>query len=87
VYGDFTKGEKEKASTRTPFVVEQRKDVMTDLEKCCMTTELIQPLHSQVRTPLGRFHCRKKFPFSFSVVDDCWETYPSALIFATLLAL
>jgi len=26
---------KRNASTRTPFVVKQRKDVVTDLEKCC----------------------------------------------------
>ena len=67
---------KKKASTRTPFVVKQRKDTMTDLEKCCMTTQLIQPLHSQARRPLGRYHSRKKtnFPFGFSGVDDSWET-------------
>ena len=34
---DFTKMRKRKASTRTPFVVKQRKDMVTDLEKCCMT--------------------------------------------------
>jgi len=38
VYGDFTKDENEKASTKTPFVVKQRQDEVTDLEKCCMTT-------------------------------------------------
>ena len=50
--------------------------MVTDLEKCCMTTQLIQPLHSQARRPLGRYHSRKKtnFPFGFSGVDDSWET-------------
>ena len=37
VYGDSTKDEEEKSSTRTPFVVKQRKEMVTDLEKCCMT--------------------------------------------------
>ena len=37
VYGEFTKDEKENASTKTPFVVKHRKDMVTDLEKCCMT--------------------------------------------------
>jgi len=38
VYGDFIKDENEKASTKTPFVVKQRQDEVTDLEKCCITT-------------------------------------------------
>jgi len=59
-YGDFTKDEKAKASTRTPFVVKQRKDMVTDLEKCYTTMQSIQPLHSQARRPLGRFHSCKK---------------------------
>ena len=29
---------KRKASTRTPFVVKQRKEMVTNLEKCCTTT-------------------------------------------------
>jgi len=29
---------KRKASTRTPFVVKQRKELVTYLEQCCMTT-------------------------------------------------
>jgi len=29
---------KRKAGTRTPLVVKQRKETVTDLEKCCITT-------------------------------------------------
>ena len=65
-----------KASTRTPFV--HRKDVVTDLEKCCITIQSIQPFHSQARRAPGCSHSRKKnIPFGFSGVDDCWEIYPS----------
>ena len=69
--------------------MKQRKDIVTDLDNCYTTTYSIQPLHSQARRPLGRL----KLPFG---VDDCWETYPSALtdtslrltpIFATLFNL
>ena len=36
VNGDSTKDKKKrKASTRTPFVVKKRKEMVTDLEKCC----------------------------------------------------
>ena len=77
---------KRKASIRTPSVVKQRKDIVTDLDNCYTTTYSIQPLHSQARRPLGR---------SFR---SWWllGTYPSALtdtilcltpIFATLLVL
>ena len=72
--------------------------MVTDLEKCCTITQSIQPLHSQARRPLARDVSTygKNFPFGFSGVDDCWETYPSALmdiilclttIFAALLVL
>jgi len=36
---------KRKASNRTPFVVKQRKSMVTDLEKCCMVT--VDPATSQ----------------------------------------
>jgi len=36
MYGGLHKDEKEKKGTKTPFVVKQRKDMVTDLEKCCM---------------------------------------------------
>ena len=35
VYRDFTKDEEEYQDT---FVVKQRKETVTDLEKCCTTT-------------------------------------------------
>ena len=49
---------------------------------------------SQPRRSLEHFNSKKKIPFGFSEVDDCWETHPLALtdnilflpaIFATLL--
>jgi len=33
--------------TRTPFVVKQRKETVTDLEKCCMTIYVVDPAASQ----------------------------------------
>jgi len=57
MYGKFTKDEKEKSQYA--------------LEKCCTTTQSIQPLHSQARRPLGHFHSWNNFPFRFSGVDDC----------------
>ena len=42
------------------FVVKQRKEMVTDLEKCCTPTDSIQPLHSQARRPLGHFHSWKE---------------------------
>ena len=42
-------------STRTLFVVKQRKEMVADLEKCCMTTQSIQPLHSQSEETSGAF--------------------------------
>jgi len=54
VYRDFTRIRERKASTRILFV--HRKDVVTDLEKCCMMIQLIQLLHSQARRAPGCFH-------------------------------
>ena len=37
---DFTKDKKEKSQYQTPFVVKQRKEMVTDLEKCFTTTTM-----------------------------------------------
>ena len=43
---DFTKVRKRKASTRTPFVVKQRKEMVTDLEKV-LYDYVVDPAASQ----------------------------------------
>ena len=56
------------------YVARQGNDtlVVTDLErKCCMTMQLIEPLHT---SQAGVSTSENNLPFCFSGVHDCWET-------------
>ena len=91
VHRDFTKDEKEFQDTICSETEEGNRDRPWEV------------LYDYVVDPVagwghlwGIFIHKKNSPFSFSGVDDCWETYPSTLtdtilcltmIFAALLAL
>ena len=66
VYGDFTKEEKEKISSRTPFVVKESKNMLYD--------DVIDLAASQPseETPGAFPLVGKNFPFGLSGVVDYW---------------
>ena len=83
-------------STRTLFVVKQREETVTDLEKCCTTTQSIQPLHSQSQETSGAFPLTERtLPSAFlelmtarkHILRLLWIPFCVSMIFATLLTL
>ena len=81
VYGDFTKDEKEKSQyqdTTCSEAEEGRGDRPWEV----LYDNVVHPATSKPsKETSGEFSLTEKnYPFGFSGVDDCWETYPLAFM-------